>query len=63
MVQEYLSQTLVSLLKSLNEQFGEPDHPDFLICATSWWGSFSPLTQVQVEEMPDDKLIENVQVI
>ena len=58
MIKQHISPALVSRLESLNKQFGEPEHPDFLIYTTSWWGSVSPLTQTQIEEMPDDELIE-----
>jgi len=58
MIKEHILPDLVSLLESLNKQFGEPEHPDFLMYTTSGWGSVSPLTQTQVEEMPDDELIE-----
>ncbi len=57
MIKQHISADLVSRLESLNKQFGEPEHPDFLIYTTSWWGSVSPLTQTQVEETPDDELI------
>lgn len=58
MIREHLSRDLVSLLESLNGRFGEPEHPDFLSYTTSWWGSVSPVTQTQVEEMQDSELIE-----
>lgn len=58
MIKQHISSDLVSRLESLNKQFGEPEHPDSLTYTTSWWGSISPLTQTQVEEMPDDKLVE-----
>jgi hypothetical protein len=60
MLRENLPQDYVSLLESLTKQYGEPDHPDFLILHqfTSRWGSVSPLIQTQVEEMSDDELIE-----
>lgn len=58
MIREHLSQDHISQLELLNGRFGEPEHPDFLMYTTSWWGSVSPLTQTQVEEMPDDELIE-----
>lgn len=58
MIKQHISPDLISRLESLNKQFGEPEHPDFLMYTTSWWGSVSPLTQTQVEEMPDDELIE-----
>jgi len=58
MLREHLSQDLVSQLDSLNLQFGEPEHPDFLIYTTSWCGSVSPSTQTQIEEMSDNELVE-----
>ena len=61
MIRQQISPDLVSLLESLNRQFGEPEHPDLLMYTTSWSGSVSPLIQTQVEKMPDDKLIEFLQ--
>jgi len=58
MIREHLSPDLGSRLESLNRQFGEPEHPDFLIYTTSGWGSVSPLTQTQLEEMSDNDIIE-----
>jgi len=58
MIKQHISPDLISRLESLNKQFGEPEHPDYLMYTTSWSGSVSPLTQTQVEEMPDDELIE-----
>lgn len=58
MIKQHLSPDLISKLESLNQQFGEPEHPDYLMYTTSWWGSVSPLTQTQTEEMSNDELVE-----
>ncbi|MBI2862445.1 MAG: hypothetical protein HYX89_06475 [Chloroflexi bacterium] len=56
-IRDSLSGEWLERYQVLSKEHGEPEHPEFLIWHTSWWGETSPLTQEQMTQMGPKRML------